>query len=81
MIAVHSIKSAVLMGLRSLPVYPHKQTISEPVGTSHLCQTRKSLVRQSPTAAIWHMQGEHLPTLITRFPHRAAANNKSATVR
>ena len=25
---------------RLLPVYPDKQTISEPVGTSHLCQKR-----------------------------------------
>jgi hypothetical protein len=27
---------------RLLPVYPDKQTISQPVGTSHLCQERKS---------------------------------------
>src|SRR6266581_3584409 len=26
---------------RSFPVYPHKQTISEPVGTSHSCHIRK----------------------------------------
>jgi hypothetical protein len=28
----------ILTVRRSLPVYPDKQTISEPVGTSHLCQ-------------------------------------------
>jgi hypothetical protein len=28
----------ILTMRRSLPVYPRKQTISEPVGTSHLCQ-------------------------------------------
>jgi hypothetical protein len=28
---------------RALPVYPGKQTISEPVGTSHFCQSTKSL--------------------------------------
>jgi hypothetical protein len=28
----------ILIARRSLPVYPHKQTISEPVSTSHSCQ-------------------------------------------
>jgi len=32
----------ILTLLRQLPVYSDKQTIPEPVGTSHSCQTRKS---------------------------------------
>jgi hypothetical protein len=32
----------ILTVRRSLPVYPDKQTISEPVGTSHLCHKRKN---------------------------------------
>jgi hypothetical protein len=35
----------ILIVRRSLPVYPDKQTISEPVGTSHLCQQRSHVVR------------------------------------
>src|SRR6266404_1009531 len=38
-----STNRATLTVRRSLPVYPGKQTISEPVGTSHLCQHRKSV--------------------------------------
>src|SRR5712691_2059576 len=35
-----STNRAILTVRRSLPVYPQKQTISEPVGTSHSCQER-----------------------------------------
>ena len=49
---------------RSRPVYPDKQTISEPVGTSHLCENRTSLalslggcrgVWRSHTYASWRV--------------------------
>ena len=42
---------------RSLSVYPRKQTISEPVGTSHLCQVEFPCVVQLDRPAcisLWH---------------------------
>jgi len=36
------VNRVILTVRRSLPVDPDKQTISEPIGTSHLCQNRKS---------------------------------------
>jgi hypothetical protein len=36
---------AILTLCRSLPVYPDKQTIQEPVGTSHSCHGRNSAER------------------------------------
>jgi hypothetical protein len=38
----HGVIRVILTVRRSLPVYPDKRTISEPVGTSHLCQMRIS---------------------------------------
>jgi hypothetical protein len=39
---IHWVNSAVLAVRRSLPVYPNKQTNSEPAATSQKCQTRTS---------------------------------------
>ena len=41
------VKSAVLAGGLSLPIYPDQRTFSEPVGMSQTCQCTKSL-RSSP---------------------------------
>jgi hypothetical protein len=51
------VRSAVLPAWRSLPVYPEKQTFSEVVGTSHLCQQglmhRSKRCRHSITSLAW----------------------------
>ena len=69
------VNRVILTERRSLPLYPDKQTISEPVGNSHLCHLLTLGAGVSGGAKYPHIADQHRATSSRRGKQSTHRNN------